>query len=133
MSNKHRHVIEAIFREPVSSNIQWREVESLLNHPARDGSRTTARASASCSTNMSSSSPSPPRQRNSPSRRSSTCAECLSCGGGELRRTTRRTERSIGLGEVKMKRLVDATTACLDGAAPGLASSRRVIEPWSAG
>ena len=32
MSNKHRHVLEAIFRDPVSSNIQWREVESLLNH-----------------------------------------------------------------------------------------------------
>lgn len=36
MSNKHRHVIEAIFREPVSSNIQWREVESLLNHLGAD-------------------------------------------------------------------------------------------------
>ena len=32
MSNKHRHVLEAIFRDPVSSNIQWREVESLLTH-----------------------------------------------------------------------------------------------------
>ncbi len=32
MSHKHLHVLEAIFREPVSSNIQWREVESLLKH-----------------------------------------------------------------------------------------------------
>jgi hypothetical protein len=32
MSHKHRNVLEAIFRDPVSSNIQWREVESLLTH-----------------------------------------------------------------------------------------------------
>lgn len=32
MSHKHRNVLQAIFHEPVSSNIQWREVESLLNH-----------------------------------------------------------------------------------------------------
>ena len=32
MSHKHRNVLEAIFRDPVSSNIQWREVESLLVH-----------------------------------------------------------------------------------------------------
>lgn len=32
MSHKHRNVLEAIFRDPLSSNIQWREVESLLNH-----------------------------------------------------------------------------------------------------
>lgn len=32
MSHKHRNVLESIFREPISSNIQWREVESLLNH-----------------------------------------------------------------------------------------------------
>jgi len=32
MSHKHRNVLEAIFRDPISSNIQWREVESLLNH-----------------------------------------------------------------------------------------------------
>lgn len=32
MSNKHRHLLESIFREPISSNIQWREVESLLHH-----------------------------------------------------------------------------------------------------
>jgi hypothetical protein len=32
MSNKHRNVLQAIFHDPVSSNIQWREVESLLLH-----------------------------------------------------------------------------------------------------
>ena len=32
MSHKHEHLIRAIFREPVSGNIHWREVESLLHH-----------------------------------------------------------------------------------------------------
>jgi hypothetical protein len=32
MSNKHRHTLEAIFRDPPAGNLQWREVESLLNH-----------------------------------------------------------------------------------------------------
>lgn len=32
MSHKHRNVLHAIFHDPVSSNIQWREVESLLHH-----------------------------------------------------------------------------------------------------
>lgn len=32
MSNKHRHTLESIYREPASSNVQWREVESLLHH-----------------------------------------------------------------------------------------------------
>lgn len=32
MSNKHLNVLTAIFRDPVSANIGWREVESLLNH-----------------------------------------------------------------------------------------------------
>ncbi len=32
MSSKHRNVLQTIFNEPVSSNVQWREVESLLNH-----------------------------------------------------------------------------------------------------
>lgn len=32
MSHKHRSVLQAIFHDPVSSNVQWREVESLLNH-----------------------------------------------------------------------------------------------------
>ena len=32
MSHKHRNVLQAIYHDPVSSNIQWREVESLLNH-----------------------------------------------------------------------------------------------------
>ena len=32
MSNKHRHTLEAIFRDPHTGNLQWREVESLLHH-----------------------------------------------------------------------------------------------------
>ena len=32
MSHKHEHLIRAIFREPASGNIHWREVESLLHH-----------------------------------------------------------------------------------------------------
>ena len=32
MSNKHRNVLQAIFRDPLSSNVQWREIESLLHH-----------------------------------------------------------------------------------------------------
>jgi hypothetical protein len=32
MSHKHRNVLATIFHDPVSANIQWREVESLLNH-----------------------------------------------------------------------------------------------------
>jgi hypothetical protein len=32
MSHKQRAVLEAIFHEPPKANIQWREVESLLNH-----------------------------------------------------------------------------------------------------
>ena len=32
MSHKHRNVLQAIFHDPLSSNIQWRKVESLLHH-----------------------------------------------------------------------------------------------------
>lgn len=32
MSHKHRKVLQAIFHDPVSSKIQWREVESLLKN-----------------------------------------------------------------------------------------------------
>jgi hypothetical protein len=32
MSSKHRHVLENIFRDPISNNLHWREVESLLQH-----------------------------------------------------------------------------------------------------
>jgi hypothetical protein len=32
MSHKHAHLIQAIFHDPISGNIHWREVESLLNH-----------------------------------------------------------------------------------------------------
>lgn len=32
MSHKHERLLQAIFHEPVSGNIHWREVESLLHH-----------------------------------------------------------------------------------------------------
>src|ERR1051326_875870 len=32
MSRKHENLLRAIFQDPVSGNIQWREVESLLHH-----------------------------------------------------------------------------------------------------
>lgn len=32
MSHKHERLLEAIFQDPVSGNIHWREVESLLHH-----------------------------------------------------------------------------------------------------
>lgn len=32
MSHKHIHVLRAIFQDPVSGNIHWREIESLLHH-----------------------------------------------------------------------------------------------------
>ena len=36
MSAKHEHLIRAIFHDPVSGNIQWREIESLLKHLGAD-------------------------------------------------------------------------------------------------
>lgn len=32
MSHKHENLIDTIFRDPISANIHWREVESLLHH-----------------------------------------------------------------------------------------------------
>ena len=32
MSHKHLHTLEAIFHDPSPNTLQWREVESLLNH-----------------------------------------------------------------------------------------------------
>ena len=32
MSNKHLNLLRTIFQDPLSSNIHWREVESLLHH-----------------------------------------------------------------------------------------------------
>ena len=32
MSHKHERILQAILQEPVSGNIHWREVESLLRH-----------------------------------------------------------------------------------------------------
>ena len=32
MSHKHLHTLESIFHDPLPHNLQWREVESLLNN-----------------------------------------------------------------------------------------------------
>ena len=32
MSKKHEKVLAAIFTDPISGNIHWREVESMLSH-----------------------------------------------------------------------------------------------------
>ncbi len=32
MSHKHEHLIRAIFHDPISGNIHWRDIESLLHH-----------------------------------------------------------------------------------------------------
>lgn len=32
MSHKQEHLLQAIFHDPISTNIHWREVESLINH-----------------------------------------------------------------------------------------------------
>jgi hypothetical protein len=32
MSHKHLSLLRAIYQDPLSANIHWREVESLLNH-----------------------------------------------------------------------------------------------------
>ncbi|MEK7737422.1 MAG: type II toxin-antitoxin system HicA family toxin [Pseudomonadota bacterium] len=32
MSHKHLHLLRTIFQDPISSNIHWREIESLLYH-----------------------------------------------------------------------------------------------------
>lgn len=32
MSHKHVYLIRAIFQNPISGNIHWREIESLLHH-----------------------------------------------------------------------------------------------------
>ena len=32
MSHKHENLIREIFHDPVSTNLQWREIESLLRH-----------------------------------------------------------------------------------------------------
>jgi len=36
MSHKHENLVRAIFHDPISANIHWREVESLLNHLGAD-------------------------------------------------------------------------------------------------
>jgi len=32
MSHKHLNLLRAIFQDPVSGNVHWREIESLLHH-----------------------------------------------------------------------------------------------------
>ncbi len=36
MSHKHAHLLQAIFSDPPSGNIHWREIESLLHHLGAD-------------------------------------------------------------------------------------------------
>ncbi len=36
MSHKHEQLLQTIFHDPISANIHWREVESLLNHVGAD-------------------------------------------------------------------------------------------------
>ena len=32
MSHKHAHLVQILFHDPISGNIHWRDVESLLTH-----------------------------------------------------------------------------------------------------
>ena len=32
MSHKHQHLLQTIYHDPISANIHWREIESLLSH-----------------------------------------------------------------------------------------------------
>jgi len=36
VSHKHAQLLRTLFKDPVSGNIHWREVESLLNHVGAD-------------------------------------------------------------------------------------------------
>jgi len=36
MSNKHAQLLRTLFHDPVSANIHWREIESLLHHIGAD-------------------------------------------------------------------------------------------------
>ena len=36
MSHKHEQLLRTIFQDPISGNIHWREVESLLRHLGAD-------------------------------------------------------------------------------------------------
>ena len=36
MSHKHLHLLQTIFHDPLSANIHWREIESLLAHLGAD-------------------------------------------------------------------------------------------------
>ena len=36
MSHKHDQLLRAIFQDPISFNIHWGEIESLLNHVGAD-------------------------------------------------------------------------------------------------
>src|SRR5512134_686194 len=36
VSHKHENLLRAIFHDPISANIHWREVESLIHHLGAD-------------------------------------------------------------------------------------------------
>ena len=39
MNQKHRGTLEAIFDDPVRSNIPWRDIEGMLRRPVRKSPR----------------------------------------------------------------------------------------------
>jgi len=45
MSHKHEQLLKTIFHDPISGNIHWREVESLLSHLGAEVERCPGRAS----------------------------------------------------------------------------------------
>lgn len=40
MSHKHKRILKSIFSEPISGNLHWREIESLLNHLGAESQHT---------------------------------------------------------------------------------------------
>jgi hypothetical protein len=36
VSHKHEHLLQTVFHDPISGNIHWREIESLLGHLGAD-------------------------------------------------------------------------------------------------
>ncbi|MXV83542.1 type II toxin-antitoxin system HicA family toxin [Candidatus Poribacteria bacterium] len=53
MNKRHRRILDAIFAQPISGNIKWRDVESLLkNLDAVLTERTGSRVSVSLNNNI---------------------------------------------------------------------------------
>ena len=47
MSHKHEQLLRLIFHDPISGNIHWREIESLLSHLGAQMESLSGRESAS--------------------------------------------------------------------------------------